>query len=133
MDRQELTAKVAYALWEHRGRGGGGALEDWVVAERLVGFCLEALAARKTRNAAPRRRVAPAATEKRALEVLTRFVERRGRAAASAALGYASTSVVSGLLSGRRALGEDLAARIEATLGEGARLTVLAGRTAKTA
>ena len=33
---QDEVAKVAYELFERRGRAHGHALEDWVEAERIV-------------------------------------------------------------------------------------------------
>lgn len=32
----EDIAKLAYALWEERGRGDGGAEQDWFEAERQL-------------------------------------------------------------------------------------------------
>lgn len=33
---QEEVARVAYELWERRGRAHGGDVSDWLEAERIV-------------------------------------------------------------------------------------------------
>jgi hypothetical protein len=141
MDRQQrhaLTARIAYSLFEHRGRDHGRDRDDWLQAERIIGLvdaCAALLEARSSmrtaRRGEPASELAPTGLERRALEALAAAVERGGRAAAAAALGYASTSAVSAVLGGRRALRRDLAERILAAFeapGEGeARLRVLDG------
>ncbi len=35
-DKHEEIAKLAYAIWESRGGGDGGAEQDWFEAERRL-------------------------------------------------------------------------------------------------
>lgn len=35
-DRQGLTEKIAYKIWEHKGKPSGTALRDWVEAEMIL-------------------------------------------------------------------------------------------------
>ena len=129
MDRADLTATIAYALFEHRGRAPGRERDDWLVAEKLIDWCAAALQkdARRPGVTSPPVRALPARGD--ALELLAEVARRDGRAAASAALGYASTSVVSALLRGKRALGQDVADRIvEAFSGDGATVRLRTGR-----
>jgi hypothetical protein len=126
MDRTDLTARIAYALFEHRGRVPGREHDDWLFAERLMEWCAEAQ--RKEVKRPEPKRALPRAAARGALDLLAEAVERDGRAAASAALGYTSTSVVSALLRGRRALDQGLADRIVAAFGgDGATLTLRTG------
>lgn len=115
MDRAALTATIAYALFEHRGHVHGRDRDDWFQAERIVEACRAVPALQGAGRSAPRpasTALASADLERRALEVLTEATARDGRAATAAALGYASTGVVSDVLRGRRALKRDLAERI---------------------
>jgi hypothetical protein len=119
MDRTQLVSRIAYSLFEHRGAAHGRDLDDWFCAELLVSVCLEAGA--KKRTAPPRqaiRELAAPGIERRALDLLEEAADEKGRAAAAATLGYSSTSVVSALLQGRRALERTLAERILAAFGE---------------
>jgi hypothetical protein len=126
MDRADLTARIAYALFEHRGRTHGQDQGDWFTAESFVALCVaESPVCRATKRAlpasSPSQGLAAPDLERRSLQLLADVAEREGRASASAALGYASTSVVSGLLRGSRALDRGLAERIlEAFGGEAA-------------
>lgn len=118
MDRNQLVSRIAYALFEHRGSAHGRDRDDWFCAEALVAACCEA--GLRKRTAAPRaavRELAAPDVERRALEVLEDAAEESGRAAAAARLGYASTSVVSALLGGRRALDRALAEKILGAFG----------------
>ncbi len=128
MDRADLTATIAYALFEHRGRAPGRERDDWLVAEKLIEWCAALQKdARRPGVTSPPVRALPGRGG--ALELLAEVVERDGRAAASAALGYASTSVVSALLRGKRTLDPDLADRIaEAFSGDGATVRLRTGR-----
>lgn len=114
MDHVALTATIAYSLFEHRGHVHGRDRDDWLQAERILAACA-ALTVQAPGRAAPRQvatELASTDLERRALEVLADAAARDGRAATAAALGYASTGVVSDVLRGKRALKRDLAERI---------------------
>ena len=133
MDRHELTARIAYQLFEHRGHAHGRDREDWSLAEAFLsllepaspgeppaGAALAAPAAARPRARAqlgPRALARPE-RERAALERLAAAVAREGRAALAARLGWASTGPVGALLRGDRALSAELVARIEAACGE---------------
>jgi len=131
MDRHKLVTRVAHTLYVHRGQTPGRELDDWFLAELLVELCLglevERVTERSvshaeapspapkaepsTKLAGPRELPGPE-LEKRALRLLLEAANEDGRASAAAALGYSSTSVVSALLNGRRALDKALAEKI---------------------
>lgn len=116
MTHPDLTARIAYHLWESRGKTHGRHVEDWCLAEHIVTACLEVAAGRRKR--APRRTPRTRATaargsvQARALDLLERSIGNLGRARVAADLGYSSTSSVGRLLRGDRPLSEDLAQRI---------------------
>lgn len=125
VERTELVSRIAYGLFEHRGRGHGRDQDDWLLAEQLLESCLGATRepkearARRPASVRPARELASASVEQRALALLETAADGSGRAAAAAALGYSSTSVVSALLLGRRSLDRALAERIVAAFGSG--------------
>ena len=130
IDRRELTARVAYLLYEHRGRTPGRARDDWLLAERLIDLCLALLSALAPPSApahdppasAPDHPDAPAEDgAPDVLALLEAAVAADGRAAVARRLGYASPSSVGKILRGQRALTEALTARILAALAPPAR------------
>lgn len=129
IDRRELTARVAYLLYEHRGRAPGRAREDWLLAERLIDLCVALLSAlAPPSEPAPRASDSPprpeTSREDRAHDVLALLeaaVAADGRAAVARRLGYASPSSVGKILRGQRALTDVLVQRIVAALAPAAR------------
>ena len=123
MDRHQLVSKIAHMLYVFRGSRPGGELDDWFLAEAIVEICPGAEVKKRSAPAAPPaaqpsapsvgpREIAAPQLEKRALRLLQEAANEDGRASAAAALGYASTSVVSALLNGRRVLDKALAEKI---------------------
>jgi hypothetical protein len=121
MSQHDVTARIAYSLFEHRGYAHGRHQDDWFLAERIIEVFGGPVAApaptpakkpRKTSVTAKARALATSADEARALERLADAVARDGRAAVAAQLGYGSSSSVGRLLRGDRALTAEQAARI---------------------
>lgn len=119
MTQREITAKIAYQLFEHRGYTHGRAADDWFTAEAILELCASRMTVETpsqprpaTRSFKRARLLADTASEKEVLAVLKAAVESDGRAAVAAKLGYASTGSVGKLLKRKRALSESQLDRI---------------------
>ena len=137
MSIHALTARIAFLLFEHRGRAPGHHLQDWFAAESIVHMCLAVFEAQRPEGAAPaqavpaasvpaarkraregsarktgRARPADARTERDVLALLEAAVAEQGRAGVAAALGYASTRTIAKVLRGDRVVSRDLAQRV---------------------
>lgn len=137
----ELTARVAFTLYLHRGRQPGRAHDDWVTAESIVDLCLATAQATSSPpaplesapEAAPETAPEPApeaapeaasepidATRSQAKDLLHTAADKIGRKQVAARLGYKSASTVGRYLRGDREINDDLATRILENLTSGA-------------
>ncbi len=129
MSRHTLTARIAYEIFLQRGGAHGRHLEDWRAAETIVALCLafaaELYAAQEAaredehgHEEAEAEATRLPSPEERALELLERVTAELGRSAVADKLGYKSAGTVGRYLRGDRPIGERLAAKILARLGE---------------
>jgi hypothetical protein len=131
MSRHDLTAHIAYTIYQQRGYAHGRHAEDWFAAEMIVGMC-EAVFSALSTGATPAPDTAPNETEAPreyptlakndwAMQLLHEAVAEQGRKAVAGQLGYKSTSTVGKYLRGDRALGQALVEKIVAAFGQQAR------------
>lgn len=118
MTQREITAQIAYRLFEHRGYAHGRAADDWFTAEAILTLCAERMTSEtptQPRASVTAPRLLPSSTsDDDLLAVLEAAVEEQGRAAVADQLGYASASSVGKLLRRKRALSPSQVDRIRA-------------------